>query len=129
MKKFILILLMICFAPIVNAAEWVPLAQNLFLDKSSVQYIPQHRAYKAWVKEVAKGQIILTYNEYNLNECVWRNLDTVHLDMKNTVKKRSVNNAVGLNWINVVPDTNSYLEFAAIKKQVHVPIEQIPDDF
>lgn len=131
MKKFLIIftLLLISMKP-VSASQWVPLGVGLFLDKSSVQYCQEHRTYKAWVKEIKKGKTKLSYNEYNLRNSMWRNLDIVNLDAKNEIKKRIVNNYVGLTWVNVVPDTNSSLEYSAIKKQVSVPIlDPIPDEY
>ncbi len=110
------------------ASEWVNIGQDLFLDKSSVRYIPKHRTYKAWVKEVKPKEIVLSFNEYNLKTYEWRNLDTVTMNLQNNVTKREFNNNVGLNWLNIVPDTNSSLEFYAIKKQVQRDPKLLEDE-
>ena len=86
------------------------------MDKASVRYVPKHRTYKAWVKEVKTNETVLYFNEYNLKEREWRNLDKVTTDAQNNIKKREFNNHVGLNWLNVVPDTHSELEYDAIYK-------------
>ena len=98
------------------ASEWVNLGGELYLDKASVRYVPKHRTYKAWVKEVKPNETVLYFNEYNLKEREWRNLDKVTTDAQNNIKKREFNNHVGLNWLNVVPDTHSELEYKAIHK-------------
>lgn len=109
------------------SAEWINIGQGLFLDKTSVRYIPKQRTYKAWIKEVKEKEIVLTFNEYNLKTREWRNLDTVTTDLKNNIKDREFNNHVGLNWLNVVPDTNSELEYNALKKQVQLPLDVIEE--
>ena len=118
MKKFITFILLSLIALPVFSAEWQNIGQDLYLDKSSVRYIPINRTYKAWVKEVKVKEIVLYFNEYNLKTREWRNLDKVATDLHNNIKKREFNNHVGLNWLNVVPDTNSSKEYDAIKKQV-----------
>lgn len=123
MKKLLSLLFVLGFILPVSAAEWVNIGQDLFLDKSSVRYIPKNRTYKAWVKEVKVKEIVLYFNEYNLKDREWRNLDIVTTDLKNNITKREQNNNVGLNWYNVVPDTNSFYEYDAIKKQVQLPLD------
>lgn len=123
MKKIITFILMSLFALPAISAEWQNIGQDLYLDKTSVRYIQKNRTYKAWVKEVKVKEIVLYFNEYNLKTREWRNLDKVTTDLQNNIKKREVNNHVGLNWLNVVPDTNSAKEYDAVKKQVQVPLD------
>lgn len=118
MKRYLIFIFVLFLSLPACATEWINIGQDLYLDKTSVRYIPQNRTYKAWVKEVKPKEIVLYFNEYNLKTREWRNLDTVTTDLKNNIKNREFNNHVGLNWVNIVPDTNSSLEFYAIKKQV-----------
>jgi len=119
MKKVLILILIVFVTNLpVFSSEWLKLSDGLFLDTSSVRYVPKHRSYKAWVKEVSNKGIVLFFNEYNLKEYEWRNLDKVIVDDKNNILKREFNNHVGLNWLNVVPDTHSSLEHAAIKKHI-----------
>ena len=125
MKKIITFILLSLIALPVFSAEWQNIGQDLYLDKSSVRYIPINRTYKAWVKEVKVKEIVLYFNEYNLKTREWRNLDKVTTDLHNNIKKREFNNHVGLNWLNVVPDTNSSKEYDAIKKQVQIHLDTL----
>lgn len=118
-KLFLLFICMFISLPAISA-EWLNIGSDLYLDKTSIRYIPNLRTYKAWVKEVKPKEIVLSFNEYNLKTREWRNLDTVTMDLKNNIKKREFNNHVGLNWLNVVPDTNSSLEYEAIKTQTKI---------
>lgn len=118
MKKFIVSVLLSLITLPVFSAEWLNIGQDLYLDKSSIRYIQKSRTYKAWIKETKLKEIILNFNEYNLETREWRNLDKVTTDLQNNIKKREFNNHVGLNWLNVVPDTNSSKEYDAIKKQI-----------
>lgn len=118
-KLFVLFLLTLISLPAM-ATEWLSIGTDLYLDKDSVRYISNLRTYKAWVKVVKPKETVLSFNEYNLKTREWRNLDTVIMDSQNNIKKRVFNNHVGLNWLNVVPDTNSYYEFEAIKTQTKI---------
>ena len=120
MRRLILLLLLFIVSSPVIAAEWLNIGSDLYLDKSSIRYIPTLRTYKAWVKEIKPKEIVLSFNEYNLKTREWRNLDKVTMDLNNNIKKREFNNQVGLNWLNVVPDTNSYLEYETIKNQTKI---------
>lgn len=128
MKKFITLFLLLSITLPAAAAEWIKIGDNLYLDKSSVRYAPKNRTYKAWVKEVNPKETILYFNEYNLKEKEWRALDKVTLDSKNKIKKREVPNHVGLNWFNVVPDTNSALEYNAVKKEAQIPLKVLEEE-
>ena len=123
MKKFLVLLFLLCITFPVSAAEWIKIGNNLYLDKTSVRYAPKNRTYKAWVKEIKPKETVLYFNEYNLKEKEWRALDKVTLDNKNNIKKREIPNHVGLNWFNVVPDTKSALEYEAIKKETQIPLK------
>ena len=89
MKRIIFTLFVICSFSLPSlASEWVNLGGELYLDKASVRYVPKHRTYKAWVKEVKTNETVLYFNEYNLKEREWRNLDKVTTDAQNNIKKR-----------------------------------------
>ena len=88
MKKLILFFLLTILSTPVIAAEWLNIGSDLYLDKSSIRYIPTLRTYKAWVKEIKPKEIVLSFNEYNLKTREWRNLDKVTMDLNNNIKKR-----------------------------------------
>lgn len=128
MKKFVILFLLLSITLPAIAAEWVKIGNNLYLDKASVRYAPKNRTYKAWVKEIKPKETILYFNEYNLKEKEWRGLDKVTMDNKNNIKKREIPNHVGLNWFNVVPDTNSALEYEAVKKETQIPLKVLEQE-
>lgn len=118
MKRFFLLLIFLLSTTSVYAAEWINIGQDLFLDKSSIQYVYKNRTYKAWIKEIKPKEIILSFNEYNINEREWRNLDKVTMDLQNHIKSRDTSKNIGCTWVNVVPESNSALEINAIKKEI-----------
>jgi len=118
MKRITLLFVLLLSTLSVNAAEWVNIGQDLYLDKTSVRYVYKNRTYKAWIKEVTPKEIVLSFNEYNINDREWRNLDKVTMDLQNHVKSRETSKNIGCTWVNVVPDSNSALEIDAIKKEI-----------
>ena len=124
-RVFIILLLFLSVSPVFSA-EWIGIGTDLFLDKDSVRYIPKMRTYKAWIKMQTEKGTTLYFNEYNLKTREYRNLDKVLIDSSNNIMKREFNNHVGLNWLNIVPDTHSSLEFQALKNLVE-PTDKLTD--